>query len=117
MSESNKVYSSEKGRLCPKCEKPINSCICLALSQKKIIGSGNVRVRRENKGRGGKTVTVITDVPLDAEGLKALATELKRLLGVGGTIKNGQIEIQGDYLDKVIKLLINKGFKTKQGGG
>jgi len=89
----------------------------LALSKKKIIGGGNVRVSRENKGRGGKTVTVVSDLPLDAEGIKALGTELKRALGVGGTIKNGQLEIQGDYQDKVIKLLINKGFKTKQGGG
>lgn len=117
MTDSIKVYSSELGRICPKCQKPLDHCICTMISRQKITGSGNVRVHRENKGRGGKTVTVVSDLPLDAEGLKTLATELKRALGVGGTIKNGQLEIQGDYVDKIIKLLINKGFKTKQGGG
>lgn len=115
--ENSKVYSSELGRLCPHCQQPIHSCCCASLRKKEISGSGNVRVKRESKGRGGKTVTVITDLPLDAEGLKALCAEFKRTFGVGGAIKNGQLEIQGDHLEKILQLLANKGFKAKQGGG
>ena len=59
-------------------------------------GDGIVRLRRETKGRGGKSVTVVSGVPLAPEALKALAKTLKQKCGVGGAVKDAEIEIQGD---------------------
>ena len=77
------VYSSEFGRICPGCGRPVAGCAC---REKKSCsaGDGIVRVRRESKGRGGKTVMVITGLPLDETALLALAGELKRRCGCGG---------------------------------
>jgi translation initiation factor 1 len=76
-----------------------------------------VRVRRETKGRGGKTVTAIHGVPLDDARLKALAKELKRRCGSGGSAKDGAIEIQGDHRDEVIAALEERGYTVKRAGG
>jgi translation initiation factor 1 len=72
---------------------------------------------RDRKGRGGKTVTVITGVNGDNEVLSTLAQQLKRLCGSGGTLKDGVIEIQGDHCDKVQAKLIELGYKVKRVGG
>jgi translation initiation factor 1 len=76
-----------------------------------------VRVRRESKGRGGKTVTVIAGVPGNEAALKLLAGELKRRCGTGGTLKEGMIEIQGDHCDLLVTELSGRGFKVKRAGG
>jgi translation initiation factor 1 len=76
-----------------------------------------VRVRREVKGRRGKTVTTISGVPLPEDGLRELAGELKRQLGTGGAAKNGVIEIQGDHRDTLIEALRAKGYQVKAAGG
>jgi len=110
------VYSSEFGRVCPSCSKPVKSCICRKASTAPA-GDGVVRVRRESKGRGGKTVMVITGLPLDATALTALAGELKRSCGCGGTAKDGVIEIQGDHGDHVLAELAKRGYKAKRAGG
>jgi translation initiation factor 1 len=110
------VWSSEQGRICPGCGKAVASCIC----RKKgtwPAGDGVVRVRRETKGRGGKTVTAVVGVPADEAALKALAGELKRRCGAGGTVKDGIIEIQGDFCDLVITELAMRGFTVKRAGG
>jgi translation initiation factor 1 len=110
------VYSSELGRICPNCGKPVNACIC----RKKPVqstGDGIVRIRRESKGRGGKTVTIIAGVPADEENLKSLAGELKRRCGTGGTVKDGNIEIQGDHREVLREELVKRGFKVKLAGG
>ena len=65
------VWSSEHGRICPGCSKPIADCNCRK-NQARPSGDGTVRVRRETKGRGGKTVTVVTGVPLDDGAIAAL---------------------------------------------
>ena len=112
----NKVYSTEFGKMCPNCEKPINNCVC---SKQKTIfyGDGIVRVGRETKGRKGKGVTIISGVPLNSDELTSLAKKLKQKLGTGGTAKNGVIEIQGDHRNSLIEELKNQGFKVKRAGG
>jgi translation initiation factor 1 len=110
------VYSSEFGRICPGCAKPVKSCTCRKASSAPA-GDGVVRVRRESKGRGGKTVMVITGLPLDATALATLTGELKRCCGCGGTSKEGVIEIQGDHGEKILAELAKRGYQAKRAGG
>lgn len=70
-----------------------------------------------NKGRAGKTVTLIKGFKGDKTELKALAKTLKNAVGVGGTIKNGEIIIQGNYRDKLMLLLQEMGHTVKRVGG
>jgi translation initiation factor 1 len=76
-----------------------------------------VRVGRETKGRGGKGVSVITGLRLSAAELEAMAKELKRRCGTGGTVKDGTIEIQGDHRDTLVAWLRERGFDAKRSGG
>lgn len=110
------VYSTEFGRMCPGCNKPIEECICQK-KQSMPKSDGIVRLMRETKGRKGKGVTLITGVPLDNEGLKKLAKSLKQKCGSGGSLKNGVIEIQGDHRDVLEKELGRLGYKVKRAGG
>ena len=110
------VYSSDHGRICPGCGKPVAGCAC-ARSKTSGSGDGIVRVRRESKGRGGKTVTVVVGVPLAGEALRSLAGELKRRCGTGGTVKEGNIEIQGDHADLLVAELQKRGYVVKRAGG
>ncbi|MCQ4234438.1 translation initiation factor Sui1 [Pseudomonas stutzeri] len=109
------VYSTDAGRHCPDCARPLDACIC---KQNAIPeGDGIARVRRESKGRGGKTVTTITGVPLVEAELKELASALKRRCGTGGALKDGVIEIQGDHVQLLLDELIKRGFQAKKSGG
>ena len=110
------VYSSEKGRMCPHCGRAAGSCICRA-NPRAPRGDGVVRIRREAKGRRGKTVTTISGVPLASDELRELAGELKRLCGTGGSAKEGVIEIQGDHRDKLQEDLRGRGYTVKLAGG
>jgi len=111
------VYSTEHGRMCPACGKPVGECVCREEKKTVPIGDGIVRVGRETKGRKGKGVTVITGLPLDEEGLQKLATDLKRRGGAGGTVKGNTIEIQGDHRDLLVAELTQRGYTVKRSGG
>ncbi len=76
-----------------------------------------MRVSRVSKGRGGKTVTLVTGAALDTEALAKLGAELRRTCGSGGTVKDGTIEIQGDHADALVADLAQRGFKVKRAGG
>ena len=105
----NVVYSTDGGRIRPE-ERPSSG-------EPAKKGDGIVRVMRDRKQRGGKTVTVITGVPASDEALTTLAQQLKKLCGSGGTVKDGNIEIQGDHRDKVQAKLTEMGYKVKLAGG
>lgn len=110
------VYSTEWGRMCPNCGNPINECVCKKQNNRRR-GDGIVRVSRSSKGRKGKTVTVVSGVPLGDDDLRSLLKELKRQCGSGGTLKEGVIEIQGEHRDKVIAALQKREFRVKKAGG
>src|SRR3954464_14086002 len=79
--------------------------------------SGRVKVRREGGGRRGKTVTTVANVPLDDAGLRELAGRLKKRCGVGGSVKDGVIELQGDHRDVVVEVLRADGYDVVLAGG
>ena len=76
-----------------------------------------VRVQPTRGGKGGKTVTVIRGLELDAAGFKALLKKLKTRIGSGGTAKDGVIELQGDQVDLALELLCKEGYRPKRAGG
>lgn len=115
------VYSTESGRIttCPDCGQSYKNCRCNqpSSSQPKKKNDGIVRIMRDRKQRGGKTVTVITGVPGSENEIATLTQQLKKLCGSGGTVKDGNIEIQGDHCDKVQDKLTGLGYKVKRAGG
>lgn len=108
------VYSTKHGKLCSSCAQPCSSCVCAAKLKTVVRGDGNVKVKRETKGRGGKTVTTITGLALTQDNLRTLLSDLKRLVGGGGTAKDGILELQGDHGDLVLAELERRGIKAKQ---
>jgi translation initiation factor 1 len=115
-NNSRLVYSSELGRICPKCRQGHNNCRC---KQQAAPGKGDgiVRIQRETKSRKGKGVTLISGIPLAGDELKKLVKNLKQKCGTGGTIKNGVIEIQGDHRGLLLAELQKQGWKVKIAGG
>ena len=109
------VYSTDAGRMCPECRRPVASCIC---KQKAITKTdGVVRVSRETKGRGGKSVTLVKGVALDTLALAQLGKQLRSACGSGGTVKDGVIELQGDHCELVMETLKKLGHSVKRAGG
>jgi translation initiation factor 1 len=82
-----------------------------------VASGGRVKVRREVAGRRGKAVTTVSGVPLDDAGLRELAGRLKKRCGVGGSAKDGVIELQGDHRDAVVELLRADGYDVVLAGG
>lgn len=110
------VYSTEGGTMCPACRQPIAQCSCKS-ARAPPAGDGIVRVSRETAGRGGKAVTVVRGLALDAAALVTLAKQLKAVCGAGGTVKDGVIEVQGDHCERVIEALKMQGRTVKRAGG
>jgi translation initiation factor 1 len=116
------VYSTESGRICTDCSQPVAQCQCAA-NKKALAAAGSasadgiVRVQRETKGRGGKSVTIVRGLGLDAVALAALAKQLKAACGSGGTVKDGCIEVQGDHVATLVIALEKRGYRVKRAGG
>ena len=85
--------------------------------KERLAGGGRVKVRREVSGRRGKGVTTVSGVPLDDAGLRDLAGRLKKRCGVGGSVKDGVIELQGDHRDAVMEVLGAAGYDAVRAGG
>jgi translation initiation factor 1 len=115
MGKSKIVYSTDPDwqEECPECERPIDECVCksrtVPASQDRVV-----YVKREVKGRKGKTVTTILNTGGNA---KSIQKELQRLCGAGGTVKSGIIEIQGDHRTRIKEYLEKKGLQVKLSGG
>jgi predicted translation initiation factor SUI1 len=88
-------------------------------AEKKVVkpNAPVIRLGRETKGRRGKGVTTISELPLDDAGLLELATTLKSRCGTGGTVKDGRIEIQGDQRERLVAVLESMGYRVKRVGG
>ncbi|HET9105367.1 MAG TPA: stress response translation initiation inhibitor YciH [Solirubrobacteraceae bacterium] len=107
-SRGHVVYSTTDGDL----RKPRDP----QLKARQADGN-RVEVRRETAGRRGKPVTTVTGVPVDDAGLRLLAGTLKKRCGVGGSVKDGVIEIQGDHRDVVVEILRAQGYQPVLAGG
>jgi translation initiation factor 1 len=107
------VYSTDSGRMCPQCRKPVAACECG--KKKAPAGDGIGRVQREK--RNGKVVTVVKGLALEDAALAALGKQLRAQCGSGGTVKDGAIEVQGDHADKIMAALLAAGYKAKRAGG
>jgi len=112
---TNLVYSTDQGRLCPQCQRPVADCVC-GKDRPASVGDGIVRLHRETKGRGGKAVSIVKGLPLAGAELKALAKILKQRCGVGGAIKDENIEIQGDQREILKAELEKQGYTVKISG-
>lgn len=115
-SNSSLVYSTDSGRACPACRQPVSGCVCKPLGAR-APSDGVARVARSSKGRGGKTVTLVTGLGLDEAALLALGKLLKAACGSGGTVKDGVIEVQGDHCAQVLLMLGKQGLRAKRAGG
>ena len=109
------VYSTDVGRRCPDCGWPVRDCKCSskAAADTPLPSRIVAKLRVEKKGRGGKTVTVVYDLPRNATFLKDLLQELKRACGTGGAVVDDTVELQGDLRDRVRDLLIKRGYTVK----
>jgi translation initiation factor 1 len=108
--ESRTVWSSDQGDLRKKKENPAPG---ISLSS----GQQIVYLHRQTSGRGGKAVTLVKNLMLAMDDLKALAKKLKQECGTGGTIRDGVVEIQGEQRQRIAAVLQKLGYKVKVAGG
>lgn len=116
VDERPTVYSTEPDfeQRCPRCGK--FPCRCPKLKSR-LPQQQTALLRRERKGRGGKTVTIVDGLQLAPGEMKELARLLKQTCGSGGTVKGDVIEIQGDHRQVVMEKLRSLGYRTKMVGG
>ena len=110
MKNSRRVYSTGAGRIVP--PAPPRSS---GTGGPPAPHDGVVRIFRDRSGRNGKVVTVIRGLP--TRDLEARASDLKRLCGAGGAVKDGAVEIQGDHRERVAERLRGLGHSVKLAGG
>ena len=108
---SRLVWSSEQGDVRDKGEKPAGAVKSLPPGQQTVY------LHRESKGRGGKGVTLLKGLVLSEADMSALAKTIKQTCGVGGAVKGGVIEIQGEQREKIAEVLRKLGYKVKLAGG
>ena len=115
VANSRLVYSTGAGRRCETCGWPVDNCQCSHQHARDEAVPSRVvaKLRLEKKGRGGKSVTVIYDLPENAAFLKQLAGDLKRACGTGGAVSGNTVEIQGDQRTRIRELLQQKGYVVK----
>ena len=117
-SSGGLVYSTDSGRMCPACRRPLADCGCkAAAAAARPKGDGVVRVSCETKGRGGKAVTIVRGLDLDTAALATLGKRLRSACGAGGAVKDGVLEIQGDHRSRVVDGLTADGWTVKLAGG
>lgn len=109
------VYSTDPQaeKECPRCGR--HPCVCHTINLP--VRQQTAYVRRDRKGRAGKTVTVVYGLQHNPTALKELLGVLKTYCGAGGTVKGDDLEIQGDQRDKVAEKLYAMGYKVKLAGG
>jgi len=107
------VYSTGAGRTCPSCGQALGECRCRRGAGEPVPARVVAKLRVEKAGRGGKTVTVVYDLPRNGPFLQDLCHELKKAFGCGGTVQESAVELQGDLRDRVRGLLVKKGFGVK----
>src|SRR3954454_138041 len=109
MADRRVVYSTSDGDL--RKARPAD------VVRARAAAGGRVKVRREVGGRRGKTVTTVAGVPLDDPRPEELAGRVKKRCGVGGAVKDGVIELQGDHRDVVLAALRDAGYDAVLAGG
>jgi translation initiation factor 1 len=114
-ASSRIVYSTDRGRVCPRCGWPADNCQCSKQSgvEEAVPARLVAKLRIEKSGRSGKTVTVVDGLPRNAAYLKQLGQDLKKACGTGGTVLEASIELQGDLRDRVREFLTRKGYTVK----
>jgi translation initiation factor 1 len=110
------VYSTATDGKCPVCGWPQRTCMCSShrgRSDEPLPSRIVAKLRVEKKGRGGKTVTVLYDLPRNDSFLKDLGARLKRECGTGGAVTEAGIELQGEMRDRVRAILQGLGYTVK----
>jgi translation initiation factor 1 len=127
--ERRVVYDSDAVQPghCPTCGKRLDRCTCGQARSARapradakplvVPRDGVVRLLRDRKSRGGKTVTLITGLSGTPAALAALASDLKRLCGTGGTLRGDVLELQGDFRERLRAELERRGYTVKVAGG
>ena len=110
MPNNRTVWSSDQGDLREQEQKPANAKSLPPQQQTAYL-------HRDSKGRGGKSVTLIKNLALSEEDMKSLAKRIKQDCGVGGTVKDGVIEIQSEQRERIAEILQKLGYKIKIAGG
>ncbi|PIQ87903.1 MAG: hypothetical protein COV73_01680 [Candidatus Omnitrophica bacterium CG11_big_fil_rev_8_21_14_0_20_43_6] len=111
---SSLVYSTSQGSICPGCGQQLKRCVCRNIKKTKVAGTdGVVRLRYEINGRKGKGMTMIYGLALNEAGLLDLAKKLKQRFATGGAVKDGTIQLQGDFRDQARQELSKLGYPVK----
>lgn len=112
------VYSTGMGRICAQCGQPVEECRCHEerdASAKRT--DGVVRISLDKMHKRGKMMTIISGTPGDDAAIAQMCRELKKALATGGSVNDGQIELQGDHRERVAAYFAARGVKTKRVGG